>query len=400
MTRHVLICDDDEERRHDWQAELEELLDGQEWKVDTLDEKGFQDVLDNLVARQLGMGPRGDGPPDLLPQLARADVLVVDYDLRFFKRGISGEEFCYLARCFSTVKTILGVNRDRINTPFYLTLQDPMTSFADVNIGEAQTANPWLWGRERDATQAAPWYWPDLTRLTDDFDARVQEAGDALDCKVLDFLGLSDAPVPAVLLAYLDPNEGTESTLRTLAHDSALGLRGKDVEVKKLDVTGRVVAARLAKWVRCLAVVQDVLIDAPHLVDRFPGVLGAGPATVTQWQALARREVSGAGLLPALVDFEFARPAWADRPLWRMGDLYNSDLPAVAAPWNAPEPPADLVFAEDVSTFVDRHDARGFSPQLPGGSPVRWVLADRPEIYETYPGAANLDYYPADYFAR
>lgn len=400
MTRKVLICDDDVDRRKDWREDLRRLL-GAGWDVRTIDgPEAFAAIVDNLVARQLQMTPGQDDPaPSLIPSLAGADVLVVDYDLRFFRRGISGEDFCYLARCFSDVKTILGVNRDRLPAPFYLTLQDPIISFADVNVGESQISNPWLWGQDRPDDQAAPWYWPDLTRLTDSFDERVGDASDHLDTPVLDFLGLTDAPVPAVLLAALDTSNAGVSTLRTLAHDSALGLRGKDVQIADADITTRVIAARLAKWLRWLPVVQDVLIDAPHLVELFPGLLGPKNPDLPSWQSLCRREASAAELLPLVTGYEFTRPAWADRPLWRMDQLYNSPLPAIAEPWNAPDAPADVVFAEDVSQFVPRDTARSFFVQAPGGSPNRWVIADG-ESQAAYPGVEDLDYYPSDYFAR
>jgi hypothetical protein len=308
-------------------------------------------------------------------------VLIVDFDLAWFEEGdqdadayLTGEIVCYLARCFSSVGAIVGVNQFGSN-PFNLTLQDPLDSFADINIGDQQLVNPGLWNGTSEGFR--PWYWPNLSQLSDLLTSRADAVEERLDTDAVEFLSLPVDPgatLPRAVLADLEPRGGEGTNLRDIGLSSQLGLRGGDLPADDKALS-RILAARLGKWIdQRLLPTQDPLIDGPHLVQRNSALLGDRANDENAWQSVCVVDSTAAdAFIGELNQRRWAQEVWSTRPVWRI-DLVMRDeeLPGVRNPWEIPD--LGMVFCEDVSTFIPRDRARSFIVELPTAAPTRYII--------------------------
>ncbi len=396
----IVICDDREDRRQEWFGDIDAIpaVSGRLQQIE-FDFEKFQKDLDELKQRRQQARPEATGkdrdpePLGLTELKARedppfvhggenmfdlADILVVDYALEKLEGEdayLTGALVAYLARCYSSCRVIVGVNQHGEN-PFDLTLMGDRSSFADVDIGEEQLANRGLW----EATEAPgfrPWSWPVVPDLVKLHERRVEEARSMLDRSVLEALGLMEL-VPLMPRSALQDLErqGTPVqaiTFESVARTSALGLR-RGEHPMSVDAIARIAAARIAKWLDTAVIpLQDVLIDAPHIAVRNSRLLAGSPESIDAWNATCKLGVphDRAGLIEALEEHRYEHGLWATRPLWRWPGISNhDDLPGIADPWTIST--SRFVFAEDLSRFVPRDQARRFVMEA-GTNTTRWV---------------------------
>lgn len=377
----VLICDDRESRREHWKEDLEGLIP-EGWEIELLTEEGddLDSELEVLRARQLAARPQSEsesspGTQSNAAAPSRFDdtsVLIVDYDLaRFEKPGLTGESVTYLARCYSACKVIVGVNMTGHANYFDLTLVDHLHSFADVNIGSDQLRTPALWGEPPQGL--SPWYWPSLISLLKQQEECVEIVGDGRG-KVFETLGLDLKTLPRRISQPIGSENEDDPTFECFVRESELGLRGDDAPWE--GTIARVGAARARKWLQNLVLpAQDILVDAPHLAQRNPLLLGIDPDALSR-EVLDRtvdRDDSSGGLLPELQRHQLEESPWLDRPVWRWAAVNSDDeLPGVASPWDRPE--AKFFFCEDVSRFLPAELTRRFVvDDVPTSYSVRYV---------------------------
>jgi hypothetical protein len=147
--------------------------------------------------------------------------------------------------------------------------------------------------------------------------------------------------------------EPAETTFRRFVAESGNSLRPKDAENASDDVVARVGAARIAKWLERLVLPgQDILVDAPHLVWRFPTLLAGDVGEIETWNRTARlANYEALGLTTEVIEpFHAKKAHWLSRPAWFWNDLREcEEIAEVREPWkvNAPE----WVFCEDASRF-------------------------------------------------
>lgn len=412
----LLICDDRKERRESWCASLAAIpaLADRLEVVEFSDDK-FEADIGELKHRRAQARP-GSPEQELVRSLAElrqisadepegssdnmfdvADVLVVDYALEQLERHdayLTGALVAYLARCYSSCGVIVGVNQHGEN-PFDLTLAGDRSSFADVDIGEVQIANPGLWGASKPGNYR-PWSWPNVPELVDLHRRRVEVVSNDVERPVLETLGLHDL-VPVMPRSALQDLERMGSaveavTFEVVARDSTIGLR-RGEHPMSFDALVRIAAARVAKWLDTAVVaLQDVLIDAPHLASRNPLLLAGSPADPSSWDAACKLGVGHheVGLIEPLGrSHKFCAAEWVTRPLWRWPDVSSDEqLPGVADPWMIPS--AELVFAEDLSRFIPRDHARRFVMEA-GTNTTRWVA--RPDV-QSFEGVQEVEYQP------
>jgi hypothetical protein len=410
---NIVICDD-ESRRDGWKQRLEPLF-GDEHVVELLDE-GFKDSFGELTKR------RGDAR-GLLAEKERvslaelpdedaweketafdhADILLVDYDLFKFQPDeyLTGAIVAYMARCYSGCGLIVGVNELGPN-PFDLTLIDSTSSFADLTIGEVQLDNHGLWFGISDGgapDRFRPWSWPALFDAAERQARRAEDAFGRLDQHVLEVAGLDavEDRLPRSALGWLErAGEAEErTTLDDLARGKRLGYRRGD-EAPSRQSVARVAAARLAKWVETAVLpLQDVLIDAPHLVQRNAALLDVEHLKESQssdWNVTTAVPAApeACGLRAEVLPHMHTAPDWLSRPAFYWPKISAaSELPGIAEPYRVPA--VDMVFCEDVSAFLRREDARRFVSKLDSSSPVRW-LADPDKSGHTM--LSDVEYQP------
>ncbi len=131
-------------------------------------------------------------------------------------------------------------------------------------------------------------------------------------------------------------------------------------------VAARIAVARLSKWLeRAVLPDQNILVDAPHLISRFPSLMGE-PYTDEHWNAACQllAPVEDLGIdIEKLRAHQFLAKDWLSRPAWLWPDVASDlDIQEVQDPWALR--PDQLVFCEDVSHFRRRRQASEFVAEV------------------------------------
>ncbi len=387
----ILVYDDDEERGV--AAHFKERLDSvptvtKSFEVDVLDTKALIRNLGVLENRRASYRKGSKATSGERCDLDRASILVVDYDLfgivsdAWNKRELTGEEVSYLARCFSDCGLIVGLNQFGDN-PFDLTLKGNLDSFADLNIGGKQLDNPGLWSGDFPAFR--PWHWPDIPQACDALEARAKQVAPILRHPILKSLGLRavERNLPRSTLEFLGDGAQEVSFLE-FVQSSGNALRDKDGFVPPPQA-GRIAAARIFKWLeRRILSGQDILVDAPHLVSRYPSLLKGNHKRVATWNSVAR--LAPQKDIPirwkVIEGCRFGNNYWISRPAWFWGRVTAcQDIPEAREPWSRE---ATLFeFCEDTSRFHRRSECREFVAEL-----------DSPYVQRFIRGVPGVDYRP------
>jgi hypothetical protein len=377
MKKRVLIFDDDQGVRQGWKERLDRIPSfTANFTAEVRAEREFRDALAGLEGRQR-VARKRDIDWDDVDLLDEIDILFVDYDLLtlYEDKFEVGESVAYLARCYSKCGLIVALNQFGRN-PFDLTLRGHPESFADLNLGSHQIDNVALWEtprRTRTSDFFRPWYWPCLPMALSSFYCRRDlflENPTILDGEILSYFGLREV-LPRNAVEFIQGKGAPEATtFRDFVADSGRGLHEKDEGDDH--VFAQVAAARVAKWLERLVLAgQSVLVDAPHLVTRFPGLLDSeGIQDVEAWNRtteLFHPELEK----DTIAGFEFPGKDWLSRVAWFGNRLADSGLQDRLDPWGLELP--GFVFCEDRSAFRKRHDAREFVSEVPSAHVRRFV---------------------------
>lgn len=321
-------------------------------------------------------------PSDMASTFDEADILIVDFDLLFLELDshLSGANLAYFARCYSRCGLIITLNQHGRNS-FDLRLGGHPESYADLDLGSQQLANPGLW-EDGPWTGFRPWAWPLVPRALDDYESRVKKLikDNQLEAPILDYLGFPPEIVdilPRSTLEFLGQGDKPEATtFREFVTDSGNGLQGKDKPIND-EAVARIVASRIAKWLEHIVLPgQDILIDAPHLVSRYSSLLTSNLREVETWdKTVSLRGVKSLGIrYRKIAEHRFARENWLSRQAWFWNKVSEDErIDEVANPWSRTEKP-DYVFCEDVSGFVHRDKTREFLADLSSPFVRRFVI--------------------------
>jgi hypothetical protein len=304
-------------------------------------------------------------------------VLIIDYDL-LQTIDLTGEEIAYLLRCYSGCGIIVALNQFG-NRRFDLTLQGHPESFADLNIGEVFLDDPGLWGPS-DWMSFRPWHWPLLPNLLSNYNKRIEDVREWINKPILTCLSLDEASagiLPRKTLEFIQC-PGVEETENTSFEDfvmhSGKGLKRRDAEGAIEELKPHVVAARLHRWLESFVLAgQEALVDAPHLVMRFPSLLQGGVDDLDAWNRVAGLGEVGGIDSDILRKFEFPNPHWLSRASWYWSKARETEkIQEVADPWSIEK--SDYVFCEDTSRFALHDNVRSFVADLPSAFNRRFVL--------------------------
>ena len=362
--------------------------------VDTIDRDQFRQAMEELENRR----KHARGKPTARERciVDEFDVFIIDYDLLDLPDAASfltAENVAYLARCYSSCKIIVILNQFGKNT-FDLTLRGPPESFADLNLGSKHLECPGLWGIAGEPGDFRPWVWPVLPQAVSAFQRRVELLKGNLKEPILSFLGMTSVAesLPRNVVEFLSgPKDPAKVTFGEFVMKSGNGLRPKDKCASDNDEQmARIAAARVAKWLERLVLPgQDILVDAPHLVSRYPSLLKGGRKNVKRWNRTASfASLNKLGIDHAKIeDSRFQKTGWISRPAWFWRDVSKStDIDEVKDPWNAEQP--EWVFCEDTSTFEPPDKCRQFVADLPSPFVQRFVRK-----------VANVEYTPSVRFS-
>lgn len=321
-----------------------------------------------------------------------ADILVVDYDLAKLLEGIdlpvgvpTGERVAYLARCFSKCGVIIALNQfNEAGQPLFdLTLCGHPRSFADLNLGSKELQNPGLWASEWDGYR--PWHWPLLPDAVDCFERRTAKLAKAgLEISIFGHIELPSylpGVMPIEILQWLAPwskkvEDVTSVTFADFLKKSQHGLDVKDHKVTSTPYASRVASARVGKWLERLVLGgQGILVDAPHLVCRFPSLLkGKSKHTRENLNLTCKVGHQANSIIEErhIKSCRFKAVDWLSRPAWFWDQVRSEDqIVEVKEPWKKVE--LDCRFCEDLSAFVSEKKCHEFSADTPGTYTRRYI---------------------------
>jgi hypothetical protein len=402
--KKILICDDVTNVRQLWKKTLEQIpFVKRHFEIQILGDQ-FGDTLKALEKRRREARETKKHSKWKTNIFDSASILIVDYDLLDFSREdyITGEGVAYLARCYSRCGLIIALNQFGVNS-FDLTLKSNPDSFADLNLGSDQLDNPGLWVEPWNGFR--PWHWPLLPAALEAFERRVRELKGNLDRSVLGYLGFKKAvseALPRSTREFLGSGDKPETVkFREFVQESGKGLQRKDRAADD-ESLARIAAARVAKWLERLVVSgQEVLVDAPHLIARFPSLLNGQKGRIETWNKTASlKGITSLGIRQRqIADFRFQKDNWVSRPVWFWKALSNlEDIEEVADPWSTET--RDFVFCEDVSKFLPSEETREFVADLASPFVRRFVADHNPKALKRLGSTLKkVEYVPAVRFS-
>ena len=372
--KKILIYDDEYEQTERFKDKLNQALKragkDQDFVIETLCDKTLRCSIEKLQSKQDEFR-NNRTCSDETTEFDGASIFIVDYDLLKSKAGglLTGEIIAYIVRCFSECKLIIGLNQYGDNS-FDLTLRGHPESFADLNLGETQLSNPDLWrGDWGDFRRGfRPWYWPNLFDSLHNFDRKVAKVKENLGnpiCEVLGFDSKLFQLLPRAVIQFIGPVKGkepAETTFQEFVMHSGNGLRPKDKDISDDKVLARIGAARISKWLERLVLPeQDFLVDAPHLVSRYPSLITDNEKKIKDWNRTAQLVTCDElGLNTDLIEpYRFQKDYWVSRPVWFWDRLREDEsIKEVREPWLTVKP--NWVFCEDASRFYNRQECKEF----------------------------------------
>lgn len=248
-----------------------------------------------------------------------------------------------------------------------------------------------------------PWAWPLLGRAAERQRARVAALAGRLNDPVFEVLGFPDGIATRMSrssLAFLGPGDRPEGvTVRDFVTESGNGAEPRDVEAKiglNDRIVARIAAARLSKWLeRMVLASQDILVDAPHLVERMPVLLAGDRGDEAAWQATVNLEEPAGLDLDAVASYRIEAEDWLSRPAFWWPLIDDDEGLRARRLADARGNALSLVFREDVSNFGPSNESREFVAAFHSAFDRRWAAAPgSPD----YPGA-DVGYGPSVRFA-
>lgn len=385
----ILIFDDRYERAEGWADELNgiDYIERDFYIVPmTIDD--FRCTIKELLKRRYETNGKGSYEADEM-ELDETTIFMIDARLISKEESIhtSGSLIAYLARCFSDCLYFIGINQfEGISSSgkntFDLTMKGHPEFFYDLLLEEDQLINKGLW--DQDFEGFRPWYWPILSQSVENFERRIADVSSNIDESISEFFGFSDEIkyFPDSVNNFLggDPTTGdpTTITFREFALTSENGINIQDNRLPEENIA-RVAAARISTWLEHVVLQrQDILIDAPHLVTRYPSLLIGDDESIDVWNSTAKftraRELNLDH--SQIGGYQFERDYWLSRPAWFWGPLSeDEEIIEVANPWKKNE--VNLCFSEDSSKFLPKEICNRFESDFDSMYKRRYIKKER-----------------------
>lgn len=317
-----------------------------------------QNAIKEVFARQSAVlrGHQRDRSACLFDE---ANILILDYDLLYVDEEHArhtGESLARLVRLFSDADVIVVYNQFQ-GAHFDLSLRGHLSSHADLNLQADLLGNPGLW-IDPPWEGFRPWHWQTLHRAVETQRARQALVVEHFDRAIVDVLGMREEDLLCLsdtAVGFIAPDSRNLEGLRKHTFKSFASTVGNVDN----DAACRFVASRIGKWLeRQVLGPQNVLIDLPHLIQRFPFLWEDDLANPAIWTAavcggedVKRRVPEGCWFEPAGL---LSRPA-----IWSSRLLEQAGIRETRASFDYSHVPT-LVFLEDTSSFGKLQKATQF----------------------------------------
>ena len=381
MTCQVLVCDDDPNLSEDWVEAIRGVV-STEYNV--LAAPGKEDIrlaAHELLHRRSAVRERKARAAERC-LFDGVDILIVDYDLLHIDENnaqYTGEGLGRLARMFSDCTVVVVLNQYP-EAQFDLRLRGHLQSHADLNVDADLLATPGLW-HAPPWEGFRPWSWQTLSRAVHTQREREKIIAQALDCSVSDTLGMQVEDASRLsdsAFGFLAPDAHDYGVLRDITFRTFLSEKSNDRDARAISqcddrVAAKVAAARIGKWLeREVLGPQDALIDIPHLLQRFPFLLGDNVADLGAWNEAVHSVETIQEILDEKIWFEhdtfLSRPA-----VWGRRLKADAEIDRLRSDFDFTEVPS-YVFAEDRSVFVEMSDAVEFRAGFHNAFDRRFLL--------------------------
>ena len=365
MTFRVLVLDDEPEIAEFWISKIGKTITDDYSLLPPLKREDIRDAVQELLHRRSTLR-NGKRDIDRTCPFDDIEILIVDYDLLHIDENnayYTGEGVGRLARMFSNCAVVVILNQF-LGVDFDLSLRGHMQSYADLNINSEILATPGLW-RSPPWEGFRPWVWQTLSKAVKTQRAREKMVEENWKNSIVNTLGMREEDaerLSATAFGFIARQaKDFDSLVEVTFRDFLSGtLNKRDVEAS-LDTGSavRLAAARIGKWLeREVLGPQDVLIDTPHLVQRFPFLIGERMCELDAWNDVA----SNMDSLPDTINEEYAfrlgdvlsRPA-----VWGQRFEKDGEIVRKRSEFDFGNVP-DFVFAEDMSAFVPMENAKEF----------------------------------------
>lgn len=383
----VLVCDDVPERRDEV---AQRIIDSGQPKPELIAEQELRDQLEGLFkqARECIRNPAAFKPADN-SCFHDVDIVVIDNNLTHLPGDgplLTAESIAGFVRAFTNAVYIVSLNVNP-DVDFDLRyLVGDFSSRADLALNTEHLANPALWTGDVKTAAAGflPWYWARLRDVADRRRAQTDFVRARLNEPVMTILGFDGHGTELLSLharGALSPAVGRENsagdnvipidklTFRDVfnARDRSLAIKEDREAINEAEKKGnasltgliaRVVAADIDLWFRRDVLgPQEPLVDVPHLLMRFPFLLGDRAADISEWNKATSASAPPYCMEKDLYDTylaaaRFEHDEWVKSPcFWwpalKADEKLNERFMQLGdAAW------ADIVFCEDRSQFV------------------------------------------------
>lgn len=320
-----------------------------------------------------------------------ADIVILDNKLTELKltgTRLTAESIAGYVRAFAAAPYVVSLNMNE-DVDFDLRyLVGDFSTRADLALNTNHLANPSLWsGNQADAKDGfLPSYWPSLATVADRRRLQIEFVTGNLDRPVVEALEFNEEAIDFLSLharGALSPEAASDGEIERggtpvdkvtfrdvfIAKDRSLPFKEERQtisEAEKKDngaireIISRVVAADMDLWFRRDVLgPQEPLVDIPHLLMRFPFLLGNRATDINEWNEAAGADAAPYGLDKKLYEdhlakTQFKHDIWVPSPCFRWPELKANEklneffFAAKEGDW------ADVVFCEDRSAFVER----------------------------------------------
>lgn len=391
----ILVCDD----KADSRDSVVEALRAVGYTPDTLIDTALSEELAKLFARVDSSTKGGaEGYRHEPSRFDEADILILDNNLAFLpnKGGppLTAESIAGYIRAFTTTSYIVSLNMN-LDVDFDLRyLVGDFSTRADLAINTSHLRNRALWTHKAadSENRFCPWYWPALGTVAQRRRAQVDFVRNHLDASVLDTFQFDDEDVEFMTLharGALSPDaavaastqNGGKPLLREvkfrdvfLSKDRSLPLKDEREQLETAerggntairDLMSRVVAADIDLWFRRdLVGPQEPLVDVPHMVMRFPFLLGTRAGQIEEWNKVVESAEPPFALEKELYKKYiesrlFREKIWTPTPCFRWPKLKADEKLNEHFFQSKDHAWADVVFCEDESRFRNRAGNNG-----------------------------------------
>lgn len=394
----ILVCDDEQKRCDQIVASIQKAgLPNPRQLVGTKFTTELKALFKNVKAcleNPIAYKPSGKLAFD------DVDIVIIDNNLALLEvegTRLTAESIVGYVRAFTTAPYIVSLNKNP-DVDFDLRyLVGDYSTRADLALNTDHLANPALWTGEQGAAAKGflPWYWPRLSTVADRRRAQINFVRQHLDDAVMAILGFDDEAIGFLsphARGALSPESRTDEASRDgipfkqltfrqvfMARDRALPAQGereilfkvkKDGNAAIQEIIARIVAADIDLWFRRDVVgPQEPLVDIPHLLMRFPFLLGSRANNISEWNRSASASAAPYGFDQKLYEDHLAKTKFV-HDIWTpstsfwwpklKADTKLNEFFSQAKEGNW----ADAIFCEDRSTFLERLPDNAVSPPI------------------------------------